>query len=96
MIDTRPSLPSPDQRRVILALFAVAVGLNIALLITIAIEMVASQEGLGALIWLAWQTLRTEELYVSLLVISVLGILFNLLLQRATDFLVPWRGDREA
>ena len=76
-------------------LTGVRLALNIALLITIAIEMVASQEGLGALIWLAWQTLRTEELYVSLLVISILGILFNFLLQRVTVSLVPWRRDQE-
>jgi ABC-type nitrate/sulfonate/bicarbonate transport system permease component len=76
-------------------LTGVRLALNIALLIAIAVEMVASQEGLGAMIWLAWQTLRTEELYVSLLVISILGILFNLLLQRVTDYLVPWRRDQE-
>ena len=67
--------------------------LNIALLIAIAVEMVASQEGLGSMIWLAWQTLRTEELYVSLFVISLVGILINGILRRAAHSLVPWKRD---
>jgi NitT/TauT family transport system permease protein len=69
--------------------------LNIALLISIAVELVAAQKGLGALIWLAWQTLRTEELYVSLAVTATLGIIFNLLLQRISLHLVPWQMEQE-
>ena len=65
--------------------------LNIALLLTIAVELVAAQEGLGAMIWFAWQTMRTEELYASLIVIAALGIGFNLLLQSLTKHLIPWR-----
>lgn len=70
--------------------------LNIALLLTIAVELVAAREGLGEMIWFAWQTLRTEELYASLIVIAVLGINFNLILHRLTARLVPWRVEREA
>lgn len=67
--------------------------LNIALLITVAVEMLSVSDGLGAMVWLAWQTLRTEELYASIFVVSVLGVLFNILLQRITLFLVPWQVD---
>ena len=67
--------------------------LNIALLITIAVEMLSVNNGLGSMVWLAWQTLRTEELYASIFVVSVLGVIFNLLLQRLTVFLVPWQVD---
>jgi NitT/TauT family transport system permease protein len=66
------------------------ISVNIALLVTIAVELVASRNGLGAVIWLTWETLRTEELYASLMVISVIGIAFNALLQGATKALVPW------
>jgi ABC-type nitrate/sulfonate/bicarbonate transport system permease component len=61
----------------------------------IKVELVAAQQGLGAMIWLAWQTLRTEELYVSLAVTATLGIVFNLLLQRISLHLVPWQTEQE-
>jgi ABC-type nitrate/sulfonate/bicarbonate transport system permease component len=57
--------------------------------------LVAAQEGLGEMIWFAWETLRTEELYASLLVTAALGIGFNFLLQRLAARLVPWQVERE-
>jgi len=78
-----------------LVLVGARLALNIALLFTIAIELVSAREGLGEMIWLAWQTLRTEELYASLAVIGALGISFNLLLQFFAKRLVPWRAERE-
>jgi NitT/TauT family transport system permease protein len=70
--------------------------LNVGLLVTIAVELVAAQEGLGEMIWFAWETLRTEELYASLIVIAALGIGLNFVLQRLTAHLVPWQVEREA
>jgi NitT/TauT family transport system permease protein len=66
-----------------------------ALLVAIAVELVSAQEGLGAMIWLAWQTLRTEELYVSLFVTAALGVILNFLLQRMTLYLVPWQTEQK-
>ncbi len=78
-----------------LVLTGARLALNTALLLTIAVELVAAQEGLGAMIWFAWETLRTEELYASLAVIAALGISFNLILQRLTARLVTWQVERE-
>jgi ABC-type nitrate/sulfonate/bicarbonate transport system permease component len=78
-----------------LVLTGARLALNVALLITIAVELVAAQEGLGEMIWFAWETLRTEELYASLLVTAALGIGFNFLLQRLAARLVPWQVERE-
>ncbi len=77
-----------------LILAGLRLALNMALLITIAVELVAAQEGLGAMIWLAWQTLRTEELYVSLGVASALGLTFNFLLQHIAVYLAPWQTEQ--
>jgi NitT/TauT family transport system permease protein len=79
-----------------LVLTGARLALNVALLITIAVELVAAQKGLGEMIWFAWETLRTEELYASLVVIAGLGIAFNLLLQRLMARLVPWQVERGA
>jgi NitT/TauT family transport system permease protein len=78
-----------------LVLAGVRLALNIALLITIAVEMVAAREGLGEMIWFAWETLRTEELYASLIVIAVLGIAINSLLQWLAARMLPWQAERE-
>jgi len=64
--------------------------LNTALVLTIAIELLTAREGLGAMIWLAWETFRTEELYASLLVIAVLGFSFNRLIQYMQRRFLPW------
>ena len=73
----------------------VRLAVNTALVVTIAVELVAAQEGLGAMIWLAWEILRTVDLYVSLLVITVLGILTNALIQYCTRLLAPWAALQE-
>jgi ABC-type nitrate/sulfonate/bicarbonate transport system permease component len=78
-----------------LVLVGARLALNIALLFTIAVELVSAREGLGEMIWLAWQTMRTEELYASLAVIGALGIGFNLLLQYLAKRSVPWHVERE-
>jgi ABC-type nitrate/sulfonate/bicarbonate transport system permease component len=76
-----------------LILTGMRLALNSALLITIAVELVTAQQGLGALVWLAWETLRTEELYASLAVTAALGMSFNVLLHYLTTVLVPWRTE---
>lgn len=70
--------------------------MNLALVITIAVELVAAERGLGAMIWLAWQTLRTEELYTSIAVTACLGICFNILLRYVTTRLIPWQVKESA
>ena len=65
--------------------------LNVALLISIAVELVASPTGLGRLIWLSWETLRVERLYAVLVVLSALGVAINLALGRLARRLAPWQ-----
>lgn len=76
-------------------LSGIRLALNGALLLTIAVEIVAARTGLGAAIWLAWQTLRTEELFAALAVASLLGISFNATLVRLEKRVVPWHSTPE-
>ena len=71
------------------------IALNSSLLITIALEIVAARNGLGATIWLAWQTFRVEDLYGALFVASLLGVGFNATLVRLEKRLVPWHSAPE-
>ena len=79
-----------------LALAGLRLALNVALLLTISIEIIGAPEGLGSMIWRAWQTMRTEELYASLAIIMVLGMAFNLLVNGMSRWLMPWQAERYA
>jgi NitT/TauT family transport system permease protein len=70
------------------------IAINVALMLTIAAELVAAQRGLGQVIWFAWQTLHIEEVYAGLFVTSFLGISFAFTLERFTRWVMPWRADQ--
>ena len=76
-----------------LAMSGVRLSLNTALVLTLAVELVAAQRGLGAMMWLAWETLRTADLYATLTVTAILGIGFNLIVQALERYLIPWHAD---
>jgi NitT/TauT family transport system permease protein len=69
--------------------------LNVTLLLVVAVEMVSARQGLGAMMWLAWELMRTEHLYAALLIVVSFGLGFNVLIFYLTRLLVPWRFQRE-
>lgn len=73
----------------------VRLSINTAFLLTVAIELVSAERGLGAYIWMAWQTLRVEKIYAALVIISILGITINLIHSQATSWLVPWQSQKQ-
>lgn len=75
-------------------LSGVRLGLNTGLLITIAVELISSNSGLGVMIWFSWQTLRVEELYATMIVVAVIGILINIGLKAIFDWLAPWNSEK--
>jgi len=77
-----------------LILTGARLAVNMAMVIAIAVELLAAQEGLGVIIWYSWQTMRIENLYASLIVIAILGIGLTFLLQRLSRQLVPWYSDQ--
>lgn len=44
-----------------------------SLVTAVSIEMISGPDGLGTMIWLAWETLRIERLYVGVIVAAALG-----------------------
>jgi ABC-type nitrate/sulfonate/bicarbonate transport system permease component len=63
-----------------------------ALVLAVSIELVSSSDGLGSMIWLAWQTFATERLYVAILVTGALGALLHFGLRRMEQKLIPWKA----
>lgn len=78
-----------------MVLSGIRLALNIGLLIAFAVELVGAQDGLGVMIWFAWETGRPEKLYPTLAVIALAGIGFNIILQFLARRYAPWQIDRE-
>lgn len=68
---------------------------NIAFLSAIAVEMVSAKNGLGAEVWLAWQVLRLDTLFATLVVIAILGVTVNGMLRWVSRRVAPWLSARE-
>ncbi|HTX90977.1 MAG TPA: ABC transporter permease [Anaerolineales bacterium] len=64
--------------------------LKSALTTTIGVEMVFGSTGLGAALWLAWETMRITDLYSTLLIVGIIGICTTLLIEGSRRFLIPW------
>ncbi|MGK2856050.1 MAG: ABC transporter permease [Thermoanaerobaculia bacterium] len=54
------------------------VAVNLGLLVTVAIEFTVVSPGIGSIIWLSLQTMRIEQLYAGIVVISLIGVTLNL------------------
>ena len=84
------------MRNVVLpyALPMIFAGLRIAagtaLLLLVAAEMIAAEQGIGALILHYGDLMITERLMAGVIVLSVLGLIFNLFLQFLERKLVTW------
>jgi ABC-type nitrate/sulfonate/bicarbonate transport system permease component len=66
---------------------------NAAFHSTIGVEMVGSRNGIGAMLWLSWQTFRIDHLYAILVVIAAIGIGLASLIRWVTQRSAPWMTD---
>src|SRR3954469_4765575 len=66
---------------------------NVAFHSTIGVEMVGSRTGMGAMLWLSWQTFRIDHLYAILVVIAAIGIGLATLIRWVTQRSAPWMMD---
>jgi ABC-type nitrate/sulfonate/bicarbonate transport system permease component len=70
-------------------------GLRLALgrglVITISVELLGSSDGLGSLLWMAWQTFATERLYIGIACTALTGALVHEALHYSERRLLPWR-----
>jgi len=69
--------------------------LKASLSITIGIEMVFGNSGLGSVLWLAWQTMRMTHLYSVLIIVSVIGVGIAWVLEKTKVVLLPWSQYKE-
>jgi ABC-type nitrate/sulfonate/bicarbonate transport system permease component len=69
----------------------VKLGIGMGLILIAIAEMIGAREGIGYMIWNAWQILAVDTMYVGLMVIAILGFVFNMILDAVEHAVVPWR-----
>jgi ABC-type nitrate/sulfonate/bicarbonate transport system permease component len=77
-----------------MAFAGIRLALGLALLSTVVVELAIATKGLGAMLWLSWETLRIERIYVGIGVIAILGLLLNPLVQLLARRLIPWKDEQ--
>jgi ABC-type nitrate/sulfonate/bicarbonate transport system permease component len=67
------------------------IGLALTLVLVIAVEFTAAQEGLGAFLWTAGQTFAAKNLFSGFVVIGAIGWILTYGLERIGRWLMPWQ-----
>ncbi|EAX46720.1 binding-protein-dependent transport systems inner membrane component [Thermosinus carboxydivorans Nor1] len=66
-------------------------GMGMALILIVAAELSAAKAGVGWMIWRAYDMFDIEQMFVALIMLSVLGYLFSLLLDFIERLVLPWK-----
>lgn len=66
--------------------------LTVSLILAVVAEMLAGVMGLGQNITLAARSFRSADLYAGIVVLGAVGYVTNMLLERAENHLLRWRG----
>lgn len=67
------------------------VSAGLAVIVVTAVEFVASNDGLGYLIWNSWQLFQPEQMYVGLIAVSIIGASVTGLVIACERALLPWK-----
>jgi len=86
---TMKSVVLPNAMPMIFAGLRLAAGTSLLLLV--AAEMIAAQVGIGALILHYGDLMITDKLMAGVIVLSLLGLVFNLILQFVERKAIPWK-----
>lgn len=66
-------------------------GMGMALILIVAAELSAAKAGIGWMIWRAYDMFDIEQMFVALIMLSVLGYVFSLLLDLLERLVLPWK-----
>ena len=66
-------------------------GMGMALILIVAAELSAAKAGIGWMIWRAYDMFDIEQMFVALIMLSVLGYFFSILLDIIERWVLPWK-----
>jgi ABC-type nitrate/sulfonate/bicarbonate transport system permease component len=67
-------------------------GFGMALIMVIIAENFGTEVGLGYLIWQSWQVFEVRDMFVYLLLVSLLGYVSQVLILRLQNAVLPWKN----
>jgi NitT/TauT family transport system permease protein len=67
--------------------------MGVSLIVIVSAEFVAARAGIGYLIWTSWNMLVVENMFVGIIVITVLGVLSTFLLKELERVCIPWQQE---
>ncbi len=74
-----------------LILTGLKLGMGMGLVLVVVAEIVGAKSGVGYMIQNAWTVFAVERMYAGLIVISILGYVFSLILDELERAIVPWK-----
>lgn len=74
-----------------LIMTGIKLGAGMGLVLIAIAEMVGAKQGLGYMIWNAWELFDVETMYVGLFVIAIIGFVMNAGFDAVERAVVPWR-----
>jgi ABC-type nitrate/sulfonate/bicarbonate transport system permease component len=74
-----------------LIMTGIKLGAGMGLVLIAIAEMIGAKQGLGYMIWNAWELFDVETMYVGLFVIAIIGFIMNAGFDAIERAVVPWR-----
>jgi NitT/TauT family transport system permease protein len=74
-----------------LIMTGIKLGAGMGLVLIAIAEMVGAKQGLGYMIWNAWELFDVQTMYVGLFVIAIIGFVMNTGFDALERAIVPWR-----
>lgn len=71
----------------------IKLGMGMALLLIVAAEMNGARSGIGYRIWESYSIFNIPEMFVSFVVMAVLGYIFTVILDELERWIIPWKKD---
>lgn len=71
----------------------IKLGMGMALLLIVAAEMNGANAGIGYRIWESYAIFNIPEMFVSFIVMSLLGYVFTVFLDEMERWIIPWKRD---
>ena len=65
--------------------------MGVSLIVIVSAEFVAAKSSIGYLIWASWSMLAIENMFVGIIVITILGVVSTFLLKELERVCVPWQ-----
>lgn len=71
----------------------IKLGMGMALLLIVASEMNGANAGIGYRIWESYSIFNIPEMFVSFIVMALLGYIFTVILDELEHWIIPWKKD---